>query len=78
MLFRSLIITIISPIFSIVWWGMLILLLASLYVAIPKYLRDKRLIIALSNLPHYFMMMFVNLFKIKSANKSFIHTQHGN
>lgn len=74
----TLIITIISPIFSIVWWGMLILLLASLYVAIPKYLRDKRLIIALSNLPHYFMMMFVNLFKIKSANKSFIHTQHGN
>lgn len=73
----TLIITIISPIFSIVWWGMLILLLASLYVAIPKYLRDKRLIIALSNLPHYFMMMFVNLFKIKSANKSFIHTQHG-
>lgn len=74
----TLIITIISPIFSIVWWGMLILLLASLYVAIPKYLRDKRLIIALSNLPHYFIMMFVNLFKIKSANKSFIHTQHGN
>jgi len=74
----TLIITIISPIFSIVWWGMLILLLASLYVAIPKYLRDKRLIIALSNLPHYFIMMFINLFKIKSANKSFIHTQHGN
>jgi glycosyltransferase involved in cell wall biosynthesis len=73
----TLIITIISPIFSIVWWGMLILLLTSLYAAIPKYLRDKRLIIALSNLPHYFMMMFVNLFKIKSANKSFIHTQHG-
>ena len=73
----TLIITIISPIFSIVWWGMLIILLASLYVAIPKYLRDKRLIIALSNLPHYFFMMFINLFKIKSANKSFIHTQHG-
>ena len=70
-------VTFINPFLSLIWWSMLILLLTSLYVSIPKYLRDKRLIIALSNLPYYFIMMFINLFKINSANKSFIHTKHG-
>lgn len=52
--------------------------LLSLYMATPKYLRNKRTMAALSQIPKTVWVVFLTLFKLKGANKSFIHTPHSN
>ena len=75
----SIIMTIINPYESISWWTLFIILLILLYNAIPNELRDKRLIkCIIYDTPFFILMMFFNLFKIRNADKKFIHTQHGN
>ncbi len=75
----SIILTIINPYRSISWWIIFVILLISLFIAIPKELKDKRLIKGIIiDTPLFIFMMFFNLFKIRNADKKFIHTQHGN
>ena len=75
----SIIITTINPYDSISWWTLFIILLISLFIAIPNELRDKRLIkCIILDTPFFILMMFFNIFKIRNADKKFIHTQHGN
>lgn len=73
----ALIITYISWRVSLKWWIIFSLLLIALLVAIPRHLYTKQLFVAVIKLPETFLSMFLNLFRLKGANKSFIHTEHG-
>ena len=59
------------------WWGLYLALTLSLLLAIPKKLYTWRLLLAVCELPYTFCLMFLNLFRLKGANKKFIHTPHG-
>lgn len=59
------------------WWILLGILLIALVIAIPGNLYTRQLFIAVIKLPEVFFSMFLNLFKLKGANKKFIHTEHG-
>lgn len=59
------------------WWGMFALLLLALAVAIPRKYWRWRLLKAICWVPYSFLLMFLNLFRLKEANKRFIHTAHG-
>lgn len=73
----TLIVTFISWPLAVKWWSLLILLGITLLLAVPRQLYNKRLLKALSKLPVGFFYMFLNLCKLKGANKKFIHTKHG-
>lgn len=75
------VIFIISLVFSFIkwtialkWWILFLILVLALFLAIPRTLLNKRLFVALFELPYSFLLMFCNLFRLKGANKnSFIH-----
>jgi cellulose synthase/poly-beta-1,6-N-acetylglucosamine synthase-like glycosyltransferase len=67
----------INPVLSIKWWMLCGVICFALIVSIPKKLLTFRLLSAVLVLPEAFLRMFVNLFKLKGANKNFIHTPHG-
>jgi cellulose synthase/poly-beta-1,6-N-acetylglucosamine synthase-like glycosyltransferase len=76
-LLYTLLISLLVPAFAPKWWCLSGLLVVALLLAIPGELFDKRLLKALIMLPSVFWLMVKNLFKLKGANKQFIHTQHG-
>jgi cellulose synthase/poly-beta-1,6-N-acetylglucosamine synthase-like glycosyltransferase len=55
-------------------WGSVV---AAFILAIPKQFYNAQTFKALLTLPKAFFSMFASLFKLKGANKKFIHTQHG-
>ena len=77
----NIILCIITTIFfsalSYKWWCLLLILNISLLIAIPRKFYNIRFFVALSKIPIVFMLMMLNLFKLKGANKTFIHTKHG-
>lgn len=75
--FLSILWTVFNAYFSIKWWLLLLLLIIVLTVAIPRYLLTKRLVIALKKIPLLFILMTANFFRLKGANKQFIHTKKG-
>ena len=46
-------------------------------LSIPAKLYNRQTLLAVISLPKGFILMFLSLFKLKGANKKFIHTQHG-
>ncbi|WFE83640.1 glycosyltransferase [Parabacteroides chongii] len=62
---------------AIKWWGLLLLLCITFSMAVPDYLVDNKFKKAIRNLPILFLLMFFNFFRLKGANKEFIHTEHG-
>ena len=62
---------------AVKWWSLLFILLSALAIAIPRKLYTSQLLVAVIKLPETFFNMFLNLFKLKGANKKFIHTAHG-
>lgn len=63
--------------YSLKWWGLFIITGITLCLAIPDYLVDDRFKRAIRKIPLLFIMMFLNLFRMKGVNKKFIHTAHG-
>jgi cellulose synthase/poly-beta-1,6-N-acetylglucosamine synthase-like glycosyltransferase len=57
------------------WVILLITLLLSLLISIPKSLVNKELFLSIKELPYLFILMLINLFKIRGSNKGFIHTE---
>ena len=45
--------------------------------SIPRKFYNKQTLVAILTLPKAFILMFLSLFKLKGANKKFIHTEHG-
>lgn len=61
---------------SIKWWALLLFLCITFSIAIPDYLIDKKLRNAILSLPVLFLLMFLNIFRLRGATKEFIHTEH--
>ncbi len=59
------------------WLIQLGLVLLAFVISIPKQFYNIHTLKALLTLPKAFSSMFLSLFKLKGANKKFIHTQHG-
>lgn len=74
----AMIMTILDWSISFKWWGLLLLLCITFSLAVPDYLVDKRFKKALLSLPLVFLLMCLNFFRLKGANKEFIHTKHSN
>ena len=62
---------------SIKWWILLTVIFVTFSIAIPRKLYTWKLVLALISLPKTFCIMFLNIFKLRGANKKFIHTSHG-
>ena len=62
---------------SIQWLSLCILTCLAFICSIPKSFYNIKTVSAGLTLPKAFIMMFLMLFKLKGANKKFIHTQHG-
>ena len=73
----SVFVTFYSMMWSIKWWILFLLLVTALLVAVPRRYCTSRLATAIQSLPHTFLLMAANVFKLRGANKSFIHTSHG-
>ena len=64
--------------FSLTEWLPIFALTVFAFVfSIPKKFYNKATLKAIFSLPKAFFVMFLSLFKLKGANKKFIHTQHG-
>lgn len=59
------------------WITLFFLVVMAFGLAIPTKFFNKQTFSALLSLPKAFFSMFISLFKLKGANKKFIHTQHG-
>ncbi len=59
------------------WYVTAALTIAAFVMAIPKKFYNLETLNAILTLPRAFGVMFLSLFKLKGANKKFIHTQHG-
>lgn len=69
--------TIFSWALSIKWWILLLLLLFSFAVATPNYLVTKQNSKAIKRIPILFLLMLLNMFRLRGASKNFIHTKKG-
>ena len=59
------------------WAGLFIVTGLTLLLSTPSQFFSYRTLKAISSLPRAFLLMFGSLFKLKGANKKFIHTVHG-
>ena len=59
------------------WLSVWMSVVAAFILAIPIKFYNYQTFKALLTLPKAFLSMFLSLFKLKGANKKFIHTQHG-
>jgi len=59
------------------WYVVMALTVMAFLIAIPKKYYSLETLNAAITLPKAFGVMFLSLFKLKGANKKFIHTQHG-
>jgi cellulose synthase/poly-beta-1,6-N-acetylglucosamine synthase-like glycosyltransferase len=59
------------------WSASLLATVVSLLLAIPRRLYNRQLLHACANIPSSFLSMALLLVKLNGANKSFIHTTHG-
>lgn len=75
--FFALMILVFSPIWSIKWWGLFILLCIALLIAIPSQMRTKTVFRKLISLPMLVIRMLKNLLHLDKNNKDFYHTTHG-
>ncbi|PRX57580.1 glycosyltransferase [Flagellimonas meridianipacifica] len=64
----------ISP---ILWYASLLFTVLAFVFSVPKKYYNRKTLHAILTLPKAFFLMFLSLFKLKGANKKFIHTEHG-
>lgn len=62
---------------SFKWWLLLAGIVLTLVISIPSFLRNKRTLMAIGRLPWIFLLMVLNLFRIRGVNSKFIHTEKG-
>lgn len=68
--------TLFNFVLSLKWWGLLLLICITFSLAVPDYLVDNKFRKAILSVPILFILMFFNLFRLRGANKEFIHTEH--
>jgi cellulose synthase/poly-beta-1,6-N-acetylglucosamine synthase-like glycosyltransferase len=62
---------------SLKWWILFSILFFSLLIAIPRRFYTRQLLAAVCSIPMVFVTMLLSIFKLRGANKKFIHTKHG-
>ena len=62
---------------AIKWFILELLLVITLSLAVPDYLVNEQFKKAVWKAPKLFLLMTLNLFRLKGVNKKFIHTEHG-
>ncbi|MEM9647168.1 MAG: glycosyltransferase, partial [Bacteroidota bacterium] len=62
---------------GVFWYTAFGLVALAFAFAVPRKYYNARTLGAILTLPKAFMLMFLSLFRLKGANKKFIHTQHG-
>ena len=72
----SLLMTIVSTIWSIKWWCLFLGTCIALYLATPKQLRKHSIFGKILSLPKLVWKMVLNILKIDRKNTDFIHTSH--
>lgn len=72
----SVLMTLLAPAWSIKWWGLLLMLVISLYIAIPSRLRSRSLFRKIGSLPGLVIRMLRNIRHMDRKNTDFIHTNH--
>lgn len=72
----AIILLFINILLSVKWWILLLLMCLTLAIAIPDNMVNERLLKVLRKLPKLFILMVINLFRMKGAKKKFIHTEH--
>lgn len=63
---------------AIKWWILLVVLKVTLLAALPRTFYSRDGLRALLMLPRTLWLMVLTMFKLRGANKKFIHTEHGN
>jgi cellulose synthase/poly-beta-1,6-N-acetylglucosamine synthase-like glycosyltransferase len=66
-----------SPVRAFIGVVLWLALMASLYIAIPRELKGRRLWEAMQRIPSFLGIMISNLFHLHGAASKFIHTHHG-
>lgn len=59
------------------WWILSAAQMAAMFIPVPARLLNGRLLKALMQVPSLALGTIANLFRLKGANKKFIHTEHG-
>jgi cellulose synthase/poly-beta-1,6-N-acetylglucosamine synthase-like glycosyltransferase len=72
----SLLMTVVSTIWSIKWWCLFLGTCIALYLATPKQLRRHSIFGKILSLPKLVWKMVLNILKIDRKNTDFIHTSH--
>lgn len=57
------------------WWGLFLVMGITLCLAIPDKMVDEQFKKSIRKLPILFVMMVINLFRMKGANSKFVHTE---
>ncbi|MBP7510423.1 MAG: glycosyltransferase family 2 protein [Bacteroidia bacterium] len=65
-----------SPIWGSYFIGLFIVQIIALLLSVPRAYFNNNTLKALVSLPYGFVLMFLNFFKLKGADKKFIHTPH--
>ena len=66
----------VAPVAWLRWWGLLIVLVVALMVAIPRRLRTRTVFGKVMHVPQLAWRMLCNLARIDRSNSHFIHTTH--
>lgn len=61
---------------SVLWFAALILCALAILISVPYYLLNKQAVKAVFSLPLAILLMISALFRVRKANKQFIHTEH--
>ena len=61
---------------SVLWFVTFVLCALAILVSIPNHFYNRQTFRALLSLPRAFILMVLVLFRLKKANKQFIHTEH--
>ena len=72
----ALVILVISPIFSIKWWALFLMLCIALMIAIPSHKRTRAVFRRLISLPKLVLSMYKNILHMDHKNTDFLHTKH--
>jgi cellulose synthase/poly-beta-1,6-N-acetylglucosamine synthase-like glycosyltransferase len=61
----------------LIWFILFVINTSAIFISIPREFYTRQLLVSIASLPGIFFNMFLLLFKLKGANKKFIHTPHG-
>ena len=62
---------------SLKWWILSVAQIMAMLLPVPSRFMNRELLKAILKVPMLALLMIANLFKLKGANKKFIHTEHG-